>query len=133
VPPGELVDQLSNLVVRDALIVSLKTTIVAQALILLFGTPTAYALATRRFPGRALLVTFVELPIVLPPAVAGIGLLVAFGRVRLLGETIGGRIAFTWVAVVCAVMLVAGPFYIRQAIAARHGRSARGLSGRSSA
>ena len=45
--------------------------LVAQALILLFGTPTAYLLATRRFPGRSLCVTLVELPIVLPPAVAG--------------------------------------------------------------
>jgi molybdate transport system permease protein len=118
VPPGELIDQLSNPVVHDALIISLKTTLVAQALIILFGTPTAYVLATRRFVGRPLLVTLVELPIVLPPAVAGIGLLVAFGRFGLLGEAIGGWLAFTWIAVVCAVMLVAGPFYVRQAIAA---------------
>ncbi|HEY7536352.1 MAG TPA: ABC transporter permease [Gaiellaceae bacterium] len=118
VPPGELIDQLSNPVVHDALIVTLKTTLVAQGLILLFGTPTAYVLATRRFPGRSVVITFVELPIVLPPAVAGIGLLVAFGRFGLLGESIGGWLAFTWVAVVCAIMLVAGPFYVRQAIAA---------------
>jgi molybdate transport system permease protein len=119
VPPGDLIDQLSNPVVHDALIVTLKTSLVAQALILLFGTPTAYVLATRRFPGRSVLVTLVELPIVLPPAVAGIGLLVAFGRTQgLLGERIGTWIAFTWMAVVCAVILVAGPFYMRQAIAA---------------
>ncbi len=118
VPPGELIDQLSNPVVQDALVISLKTTLVAQGLILLFGTPTAYVLATRRFAGRPVLVTLVELPIVLPPAVAGIGLLVAFGRFGLLGEAIGGWLAFTWIAVVCAVMLVAGPFYVRQAIAA---------------
>jgi molybdate transport system permease protein len=118
VPPGDLIDQLSNPVVHDALIVSLKTSLVAQALILLFGTPTAYVLATRQFPGRSVLITFVELPIVLPPAVAGIGLLVAFGRIGLLGEHIGDWLAFTWMAVVAAIMLVAGPFYIRQAIAA---------------
>jgi molybdate transport system permease protein len=118
VPPGDLIDQLSNPVVHDALIVSVKTTLVAQAMILLFGTPTAYVLATRRFPGRSVIVTLVELPIVLPPAVAGIGLLVAFGRFGLLGERVGGWIAFTWVAVVFAVILVAGPFYVRQAIAA---------------
>jgi molybdate transport system permease protein len=118
-PPGELIEQLSNPVVHDALLVSLKTSIVAQLLIVLFGTPTAYFLATRRFHGRALLVTLVELPIVLPPAVAGIGLLVAFGRTEgLLGETIGGWLAFRWTAVVAAIMLVAGPFYVRQAIAA---------------
>ncbi len=119
VPPGELIDQLSNPVVHDALIVSLKTSLVAQALILLFGTPTAYVLATRRFRGRSFVVTLVELPIVLPPAVAGIGLLVAFGRTQgLLGERFGGWIAFTWIAVVAAIMLVSGPFYVRQAIAA---------------
>ena len=119
VPPGDLVDQFSNPVVHDALLVSLKTTLVAQGLVLLFGTPTAYVLATRRFPGRSLLVTLVELPIVLPPAVAGIGLLVAFGRTQgLLGERFGGWIAFTWIAVVAAIMLVSGPFYVRQAIAA---------------
>jgi molybdate transport system permease protein len=118
VPPGELIDQLSNPVVHDALLVSIKTSLVAQALILLFGTPTAYVLATRRFRVKPVLVTLVELPIVLPPAVAGIGLLVAFGRFGLLGEAIGGRIAFTWIAVTLAVMLVSGPFYVRQAIAA---------------
>src|SRR5205823_5539661 len=73
VPPSKLVDQLGNRVVVDALLVSLKTTAIAQALILAFGTPTAYLLATRRFRGHALLVTLVELPLVLPPAVAGIG------------------------------------------------------------
>jgi molybdate transport system permease protein len=120
VPPGTLIDQLSNPIVTDALRVTLKTTIVAQVAILLIGTPTAYFLATRRFPGRSLAITLVELPIVLPPAVAGIGLLVAFGRVGLLGKHfgIGSHIAFTWIAVTLAVALVSGPFYVRQAIAA---------------
>ena len=85
--PGRLIDQLSNPVVRDAFVVSIKTSLIAQVLILLFGTPTAYLLATRRFPGHSAAVTLVELPLVLPPAVAGVGLLVAFGRVGLLGST----------------------------------------------
>ena len=55
---------------------------------LLFGTPTAYLLASRRFPGRQLCITFVELPLVLPPAVAGIALLATFGRFGLLGSTL---------------------------------------------
>jgi molybdate transport system permease protein len=121
VSPGKLVDQLSNPVVTDALLVSLKTTLIAQAAILLFGTPTAYVLATRRFPGRALLVTLVELPLVLPPAVAGIGLLAAFGRVGLLGSTLrtfGISLPFTQAAVTLAVAFVASPLYVRQAIAA---------------
>jgi molybdate transport system permease protein len=121
VPPGRLIDQLSNPVVTDALIVSFKTTLVAQALVLLFGTPTAYLLASRRFRGRSLCVTLVELPMVLPPAVAGIGLLAAFGRFGLLGSTLGAAgiaIPFTQTAVTLAVAFVASPLYIRQAIAA---------------
>jgi molybdate transport system permease protein len=121
VPPGRLLAQLSNPVVTDALIVSLKTVLVSQAAILLIGTPTAYFLATRRFFGRALAVSLVELPIVLPPAVAGIGLFVAFGRIGLLGPTFGWlgiNVSFNQLAVVFAITLVAGPFYVRQGIAA---------------
>jgi molybdate transport system permease protein len=121
VSPEQLLDQFSNPVVTDALIVSLKTTLIAQALILLFGTPTAWLLASRRFRGRSLCVTLVELPLVLPPAVAGIGLLAAFGRFGLLGSTLrafGVTIPFTQTAVTLAVAFVASPLYIRQAIAA---------------
>jgi molybdate transport system permease protein len=119
--PTHLVEQLSNPVVRDALVVSLKTSILAQLLIVLFGTPAAHLLATRRFPGHAFAVTLVELPLVLPPAVAGIGLLAAFGHFGLLGsslETLGIRLPFTQSAVTIAVAYVASPLYIRQAIAA---------------
>ena len=119
--PVHLLDQLSNPVVRDAFVVSLKTSAIAQALIVLFGTPTAYLLATRRFPGHSIAVTLVELPLVLPPAVAGIGLLAAFGRLGLLGSTfeaLGVTLPFTQTAVTIAVAYVASPLYIRQAIAA---------------
>ena len=105
---------LSGGVVTDALVVSLKTTFAAQALVLLLGTPTAYLLASHRFRGRSLLVTLVELPIVLPPAVAGIGLLAAFGRAGLLHT----GLPFTQAAVIVAVAFVSGPLYVRQAIAA---------------
>jgi molybdate transport system permease protein len=124
VPPGHLVRLLSNPVVTDALVVSFKTTAIAQALILLFGTPLAYLLASRSFPGRTLLVTLVELPLVLPPAVAGLGLLAAFGRFGLLGSTdraLGIDVAFTQTAVVLAVAFVASPLYIRTAISAFEG------------
>ena len=120
IPPGRLVDQLSSKVVTDAIVVSLKTTVLAQLLIVAFGTPTAYLLATRRFPGRSLAITLVELPLVLPPAVAGIGLLAAFGRVGLLGSSLsalGIQLPFTQAAVVLAVAFVASPLYIRLAIA----------------
>jgi molybdate transport system permease protein len=121
VPPGELLDQLQSGVARDALAVTVKTNLVAVVLVLAFGTPAAYLIATRSFPGRALVLTLVELPLVLPPAVAGIGLLAAFGRTGLLGEqldALGFSISFTQTAVVFAVAFVAGPFYVRPAIAA---------------
>jgi molybdate transport system permease protein len=120
VTPGRLLDQLGSDVALDALRVTLETNGIALALIVGFGTPTAYLLATRRFRGRALVITLVELPLVLPPAVAGIGLLVAFGREGLLGgtlETAGITVGFTRVAVVLAVTFVASPFYLRTAIA----------------
>jgi molybdate transport system permease protein len=120
VPVGELVDQLGSRVVVDALVVTAKANAIAQGLILLVGTPAAYLIASRRFPGRALAITLVELPLVLPPAVAGIGLLAAFGRLGLLGSTfsaLGISIGFTQTAVVLAVAYVASPFYLRQAIA----------------
>jgi molybdate transport system permease protein len=124
VSPGTLLAQLSRPVVTDALLVSLKANVIAQALVLLFGTPLAYVLATRRFPGRSLGIVLVELPLVLPPAVAGIGLIAAFGRLGLLGGTLdalGIRLGLTQAAVVIAVAYVSSPFYIRQAIAVFEG------------
>jgi molybdate transport system permease protein len=119
--PGKLVHQLSNPVVKDAFVVSMRTSVVAQILVLLIGTPTAYLLATARFRGHSLAVTLVELPLVLPPAVAGIGLLAAFGRMGLLGSTLrflGIDLAFSQSAVIVAVAYVSSPLYVRQAIAA---------------
>ena len=121
VPLGDLVDQLGNEVFRDALVVSLKTSLIGHMAVLLFGTPTAYLIARRRFFGRGALITLVELPLVLPPAVAGIALLAAFGRFGLLGgelDALGIQIGFTQTAVVLAVAFVESPFYLRGAIAA---------------
>jgi molybdate transport system permease protein len=116
-----LVDGLRSDVARDAFRVTLKTNAISMALILGVGTPAAYFLATRRFVGRSLVVTILELPLVLPPAVAGIGLLAAFGRLGLLGgelDALGITVGFTQAAVVMAITFVASPFYVRQAIAA---------------
>ncbi len=121
VAPGDLIGGLGNEEVREALLVSLKTSAIAHVIILVVGTPVAYLLGTRNFRGRGLLITLVELPLVLPPAVAGIGLLAAFGRRGLLGDSLdvlGISIPFTQIAVVLAIVFVASPFYIRQAIAA---------------
>ncbi len=120
-PLGEIPGLLSDPVVQEILGVTVKTNLIANALILGLGTPTAYLLATRRFPGHSLLVTLVELPLVLPPAVAGIGMLAAFGAGGLLGDPLaeaGIFIPFTQWAVVLAITFVASPFYVRQAIAA---------------
>jgi molybdate transport system permease protein len=114
VPPGRLLHQLTTPIVTDALIVSFKTTAIAQVLILVFGTPLAWLIASRRFRGRSLMLTLVELPLVLPPAVAGLGLLAAFGRTGLLQTSI----PFTQTAVVLAVAFVSSPLYLRQAVAA---------------
>jgi molybdate transport system permease protein len=120
VPPGDLVSALGSTAARDALRVTAETISVAMLAILVVGTPAAYWISARRGNLRDALVTLVELPLVLPPAVAGIGLLVAFGRAGLLGgtfEAFGLDIAFTKVAVVLAVTFVASPFYLRTAIA----------------
>lgn len=121
VPLTDVPDLLGDPVVTDAIRVTLKTNLIADALILLLGTPTAFLLARRRFPGRTVVVTLVELPLVLPPAVSGIALLAAFGRGGLFGDALadGGIVLpFSQWAVVLAVAFVAAPFYVRQGIAA---------------
>jgi molybdate transport system permease protein len=124
VPPGDLIAALGTPAAKDALIVTAETIAVSMLLIILFGTPAAYWVATRTSRSRDLVVTLIELPLVLPPAVAGIGLLVAFGRQGLLGSTfdaVGIDIAFTKIAVVLAVTFVASPFYVRTAVSAFEG------------
>lgn len=121
VPPADLPSLLDDAAVVDALAVTARTNAIANVLILALGTPTAYLLATRRFRGRGALITLVELPLVLPPAVAGIALLAAFGRDGLLGGALadaGIVLPFTEWAVVLAIAFVASPFYVRQGIAA---------------
>ena len=121
VPPGVLLHAARSGVFRDALLVSLKTSAIAHAAVLVVGTPAAYVLARRRFRGRGLVLSLLELPLVLPPAVAGVALLATFGRYQLLGGTLhalGITVGFTQVAVVLAVAFVESPFYVRGAVAA---------------
>jgi molybdate transport system permease protein len=121
VPLRTLVDQLGNRIVLDAIRVTAEANLVALALLLLIGTPASYLLATRRFRGRSIVITVLELPLVLPPAVAGIGLLVAFlpdGPIGRLLHPLGIDFLFTESAVVLAVLFVGSPFYLRAAIAA---------------
>jgi molybdate transport system permease protein len=117
-PPGELVAALGEEGALDALWLSLQTTAVALAVIVVVGTPAAWALATRTFRGRDAVVTLVELPLVLPPAVAGIGLLAALGPQGVLGPVVGDALVLRTVSVVLALVFVAAPFYLRAAQAA---------------
>jgi molybdate transport system permease protein len=120
-PPGELIEALGEPGALDALWLSLRTSGAALAIIVAVGTPAAYLLATRRFRGRALLITLIELPLVLPPAVAGIALLAAVGPSGILGGSIedaGVRLTFETAGVVVALTFVASPYYLRQAQAA---------------
>ena len=101
-----------------ALRLSLFTSAIAVAVVVLLGTPFAYTLARWRFPGLLILDTLVELPIVLPPVVAGLAMLMAFGRTGIIGQWLQGlgvAIPFTTTAVVFAQVFVAAPFYIRSA------------------
>ncbi len=121
VPLDRVPDLLADPAVRDAIAVTARTNAVANVLIVVIGTPVAYLLASTAFRGRSLAITLVELPLVLPPAVAGIGLLAAFGAGGLLGPALdeaGIVLPFSEWAVVMAVTFVASPFYVRQAISA---------------
>ena len=119
--PGELIASLGEPGALDALWLSLRTTAASVAIILLVGTPAAYLLATRSFRGKAVVVTLIELPLVLPPAVAGIALLAAVGPSGILGgavEAAGIELSLATAGVVVALTFVASPFYVRQAMAA---------------
>lgn len=120
ISPPSVIEHLANAQVAQAISLSLTTTLVSTAVALLAGTPLAYLLARRDFPGRAALDTLIDLPMVLPPSVAGIALLMAFGRRGLLGSYLnefGFSVAFTETAVVLAQIFVAAPFFIKSAIA----------------
>ena len=101
-----------------AVLLSLSTTAISVLLIILFGTPLAYYLARTHVPFKRLLTILIELPIVMPPIVAGLGLLAVFGRRGLLGlplAELGITVTFSGTAVVLAQVFVASPFYIRAA------------------
>ncbi len=115
-----ILEYLDDPFVRDAMRLSLITSLISLAISILFGTPVAWLLARWRFPGHRLIETLIDLPIVLPPVVAGVALLMAFGRRGLLGQelsALGIQLPFSTVGVVVAQVFVAAPFYIRSAIA----------------
>jgi molybdate transport system permease protein len=115
IPPAQVLRDLATPVAAAALSLSFRTSFAAVAAIVVFGTPLAYWLSRSSFRGRRFLEAAVQMPIVVPPAVAGVGLLLVFGRRGLLGpglESAHISIAFTTAAVVLAQAFVAGPFYV---------------------
>lgn len=119
IPSGAFSESLRDPVVREALQLSLVTTATTLVVSIVLGTPVAYLLARYRFRGRDALDTLIDLPMVLPPAVAGVALLMAFGRRGVFGPTLstwfGLEIPFTTLAVVMAQTFVAAPFFIKAA------------------
>jgi molybdate transport system permease protein len=117
-PPALLWATLQQPEVFLALQLSLITTIISTALTVVFGLPVAYVLARTRFAGRRVLETLVTMPTVLPPVVAGVALLITFGRFGLLGRyltPLGITLPFTTVAVVMAQVFVSSPFFVNSA------------------
>ncbi|HET7358476.1 MAG TPA: ABC transporter permease [Nocardioidaceae bacterium] len=115
-PWSTVPEQLRSPALADALVLSLETSTAAMVVAAVVGTPLAWLLARLSFPGRSLLRVMVTVPLVLPPVVAGVALLTAFGRQGLLGqplfEAFGITIPFTTAAVVIAHAFVALPFYV---------------------
>jgi len=117
-PPAALLTHLSQPTVLQAVRVSLTTTLVATVIIVIFGTPIALYLAQPKIRLRRFVDTLTDLPTVLPPAVAGVALLVVFGRRGYVGAMLadlGIQVAFTQAAVVMAQVFIASPFYIKSA------------------
>ena len=115
IPPAQALRDLMTPIAAAALALSLRTTFAALIAIIAFGTPLAYWLSRARFRGKRLLEAAVQMPIVVPPAVAGVGLLLVFGRRGMLGPALGSlhlSIAFSTAAVVLAQAFVAGPFFV---------------------
>ncbi len=116
---SDISTHLAQPVARRAIILSLWTSATATLLTIVLGTPLALLMTRRHFRGRRALDTLIDLPTVLPPAVAGLALLMAFGRRGMLGQGLsvaGIEIAFTSLAVIFAQLFVASPYYIRAAI-----------------
>jgi molybdate transport system permease protein len=120
VPPASLWHYIQQPIVIEALKLSLFTSVIATIAVATLGIPVAYLLATYHFRGKRLVEVLVELPIVLPPTVAGVGLLLAFGRAGIAGKALsalGLSIPFTTLAVILAQLFVATPYFISAVVA----------------
>ena len=118
--PGQFLARLADPEVLAALRLSLVTAAATTLIAVVLGLPVAYLLGTREFPGKRAVEVLVELPMVLPPTVAGFSLLLAFGRMGLLGRplhALGVQLPFTTLGVVVAQVFMAAPFFISPAAA----------------
>ncbi len=118
ISPESFISELNNSVVMEALKLSFITSVISAIIVVIMGTPIAYVNARYQYPGKVLIDTVIDLPVVLPPAVAGIALLMAFGRMGVIGQYLnmaGITVGFTTIAVIMAQTFVSSPFYIRQA------------------
>lgn len=115
---SDLIANIGLKTVIQAIGVSLKTTLVSVGLIFLLGTPVAYLMGRHQFRYKKALDALIDLPLVLPPSVAGLALLITLGRRGFIGgwlENFGIEIAFTTVAVIIAQIFIAAPFFVRSA------------------
>jgi len=115
---SNFLDAVTGDTALTALRLSLFTSVISMAVVVLLGTPFAYLLARSDRLWVRVVDSLVELPLVLPPVVAGVAMLMAFGRNGLIGsglESIGLHISFTTTAVVFAQIFVASPFFVRSA------------------
>jgi molybdate transport system permease protein len=117
-PLDTILRSLHDPMVMDALRLSLMTSTITTIMVVIMGTPIAYVSARFNYFGKELADSLIDLPVIMPPAVAGIALLMAFGRMGIVGRylnALGISIAFTTLAVIIAQTFVSSPFYIRQA------------------
>ncbi len=115
VSPAQFVARIGEPVVLDALRLSLVTSVAATVAVIALGLPVAWLLATRQFFGKRVVEVLVDLPMVLPPTVAGFALLMAFGRAGLAGRSLdafGITLPFTTAGVVVAQVFMAVPFFV---------------------
>jgi len=113
--PLQLIATLNTDIAYQALVLSLETTSIALLIIVIFGTPLAYWVAKYSFRGKRFLEVALQMPIVVPPAVAGVGLILVFGNLGLLGgavSALGIDIGFTWIAVIMAQVFISAAFYV---------------------
>lgn len=114
----DVVSAASSPDILMSVLLSLRTTLISMLIILITGTPLAYVIANYQFPLKRLMMLFIEMPLVIPPVIAGLALLSTFGRFGLLGQPLGilnVEIPFTTTAVIIAQVFVSAPFYIRAA------------------